>query len=142
MRWGRWLVVLGWLCLAGCEADESSFGDLGAQVDCDNLGALPSASQSMNGYFTFGTEKRFPLSVEADAEQRTFHGQARIEDAQQSFAGPCDGSWDDAGVLTGSCALQGSFLLNVTLEGRLGERGGCGTWDNDVGQSGDWVVAP
>ena len=133
------LLFVSWALIA-CSDDQSSSG-FNVDVDCGQLGSLPASVRYMEGYFTFNGETRYPLDLSLAIDSRSFTGQAHIEDSQQDFFGLCGGRWDEEGILEGHCLLRGSFDLEIELTGSVGEEGGCGSWSNTAGQTGEWRVA-
>ncbi|MCA9524344.1 MAG: hypothetical protein KC609_25425 [Myxococcales bacterium] len=130
---------LTWLLLCGCGGGKGG-GNLSLTIDCENLGGLPTSSGTMDGYFTFGGSSRYPLSIDLTIANRTFSGQARIQDSQNQYTGTCSGSWNTAGNLTGSCSLSGPTTLKIQLSGSLGQNGGCGDWSGSTFQQGVWRI--
>ena len=130
----------GLLFTASCDDDDDDDG--GASMDdvCDDLGPLPVESGTMTGRFNFGDGDGFPLTIELEAGSQTWSAWVAVTDASETFEGECSGQWDDDGVMTGSCLLLGSFALDVSLDGEVGNKAACGDWENQVGQSGDWWV--
>lgn len=139
MRTGAGL-LLAWM-LSGC-SDYGTARILGAEVECGRLGSPPVSIHYLQGYFTFGGDARYPLDLSLTPDTMSFTGQARIRDGEEEFTGLCGGRWDALGAMEGKCMLSGSSsVLDIDLGGSVGEKGGCGTWNNTAGQAGDWRLA-
>jgi len=149
------LAALAALAVAGCDGDGGA-GGAGAVCEepsqtlplggvCEvGAGAVPAAGR-FEGRMAFAEtdEDTFPLTIEVDTARGEVTGTLSFRDSRACFAGTLAGTIDAAGAVTGTWQASGAdsgAAIEGTFEGRMGEGGGCGTWDNELGQDGPWRV--
>lgn len=137
----RFAVILGLLALsAGAFACGDDEGDL--QCDLEPSGDITDGTFS--GTFDFGGQASFPLTVTYTADSGALQGTLQFQDINESFKGTFDAQVDAVGDVTGTGQATGNSsgqTLQLTVSGVANDDAACGSWKNQVGQTGSWSVA-